>query len=478
MKILIDQLAVTNSEHIRTVEELAKEHEIVYWIRLEETVPLDKSRFPGTIFHNYHDARRGIAAPGIDTAAFEPWGRDAIASLASWETELMTMMDKGHSMWPVDQRKNFYYELLRYWGGVLDQLSPDLIIFNAPPHQVFNFVLYAIAKQRGIHTLIFDVAVRMDRIISFEDYRVGNERLAARTPTGENSVSVSLADVPAFLQENYRTVSGAKNPTPPALLEFKRETMPMRNLWRRAKSLRQHVKDGSIFERVTRRLSRLGKPRLKDIYRRLQKAPDFEKSYVYVPLNYQPECTTSPQGGVYVEQILAIQTLAAALPVGWELYVKEHPAQWPSHWGDFTPQRYPGYYEALARIPGVRIVPLETNTFELCDRARATATVSGTAGWESVLRGRCALVFGYTWFMHAPGIFRVGSVAECRAAFDRISAGETPDHGELLKYLAVLGEVIFPGTLSIGADRVKDADGVEQWRAMYDVITEHIRKIT
>ena len=47
MKILIDQLADINAEHIRTAEELRKKHDIVYWIRIEEVVPFDKALFPG-----------------------------------------------------------------------------------------------------------------------------------------------------------------------------------------------------------------------------------------------------------------------------------------------------------------------------------------------------------------------------------------------------------------------------------------------
>jgi len=471
MKLLLDQLAVKNAEHIRTAQELRKEHEIVYWIRIDEAIPFDKTAFPGTIFHNYHDAMQGIAPREVDTSAFKPWSRDEIVSLSQWETELMTMMDKGFSTWPVDRRKDFYYDLLRYWGGVLDTLAPDAIIFNAIPHQVFNFVLYAVAKHRGIKTVIFDITYRHDRLIYSYDYRQGNDILAGAQKNGYGEGSVLLDDLPRYAQEYYKRVSGTPDPTPAYLTEFKRARTPLKNLWRRGRSLVPYIKDGSIFERGARRFFQMFKPRLKDIYERLQRAPDFNKPYVYLPLHYQPEASSSPEAGVYVEQILMVKTLAAALPSGWELYVKEHPAQWPSHWGDFTAQRYPEFYKEIARVPNVRIVPIHTNTFALADHARATATGTGTAAWESVVRGKCALIFGYPWFMHAPGVFRVGGVADCRAALQKIESGCVPGRGQLFKYLKLLSRIVFPGTLSLSADRVKDFDGA-QWEAMYQAITD------
>src|SRR6202011_2744144 len=110
---------------------------------------------------------------------------------------------------------------------------------------------------------------------------------------------------------------------------------------------------------------------------------DFKKPYVYLGLHFQPERTTSPQAGVYVDQILIAKTIAAALPEGWELYIKEHPMEWlPSH-GDYTPYRYRGYYETIVKLPHTRLVPIETDSFQLMRHAHAAATATGTLGWEA-----------------------------------------------------------------------------------------------
>src|SRR3989338_2152553 len=201
---------------------------------------------------------------------------------------------------------------------------------------------------------------------------------------------------------------------------------PLHNLRRLLKASVAFIKDGTIIERAVMKLFKLMKRNLLDEHRQYESEADFGKPYVYFPLQYQPELTTSPLGGVFVDQLLAIKILAAALPNGWQVYVKEHPAQLGVHGGNETAGRWLGYYKTIAAIPHVRLVPINTNTFALGDHAKATATMTGTAAWEAIMRGKPAIVFGYPWFQHAPGILRAESVEDCRRAFDKIASGFKP----------------------------------------------------
>ena len=177
MRLFLVQFGSLFAEHIRVAEELRKRHEILYWTR-QEVIPLDKGAFPGTIFHEYRDALKGIAPPAVDTSTFEPWSAEAISAFAGTESELMTMMDKWYPAWPSLKRKDFYYEQLRYWGGVLEQFAPDCIVFLEVPHDMYGFVLYRVARSRGIRTLMFENVLRYDRLLMYREYEKGNETLA------------------------------------------------------------------------------------------------------------------------------------------------------------------------------------------------------------------------------------------------------------------------------------------------------------
>lgn len=120
--------------------------------------------------------------------------------------------------------------------------------------------------------------------------------------------------------------------------------------------------------------------------------------FVYIPLHNQPEMSTQSLGGVFRDQVLAVEAVASVLPEGWRIYVKENPRQ-----GAYS--RGPMFFHRLARIRGVQFVPSATSTHELSARAKITATVAGTAGWEALRKGKPVVFFGGGWCRDFPGAF-------------------------------------------------------------------------
>ena len=420
---------------LEAVRKLAREHEVQYWLRSHDYVDVDEAEFPNTIFHNYFDALKALPAPGIDASRFEPWSREEIESFSDVESEYLTMADKWYPDWSVNKRKDLFYEFLRYWRGVMKKYSPDCIIFGTVPHEMFSFALYNMAKRESVLTLILDDRFfDTERYVAVEDYKVGHPKLQKARPASLQSLSPKM-------QEYYLRHRGARNPEPASMKRFFADRTPLRDALRFASVLWKFTKDGTLPKRALGKASRLFRESMIGEHRRLERVADFNEPYVYFPLHYQPELTTSPMGGVYADQILAIRTLAGALPPLWRIYVKEHPHQLAIHGGRETPARYKGFYEALCGIDRVQLVPISTNTFSLIDRSKATSAISGTALWEAALRGKPSLVFGYPWHINAPGAFHVGSVEECREALARIAKGFAQSEEEIIGYLKAADEI-------------------------------------
>lgn len=471
MKLFLIGWGSTFAEHVRVAEALHKRHDILYWTRLDEVVPLDTTKFPKTVFHNYRDALKGIAPAEVDTSGFEPLSAEEIFAFAETESELMTMMDKWYPHWPSLQRKDFFYEQLRYWSGLLTHLRPDCIVFVEVPHDMYSFVLFRVAQARGVRTLMFENVLRYDRLLMYTDYVKGNDVLAKKSIGGFADGTATPDDLSPGVREHYLELSGKKTPEPPLYMRsFTSEHTGWNKLRRRTKALLPFVKDGSIFERAIMRIFKTFRRGVQDEYRSVLRDADPTRPFVYVPLSYQPERTTSPQGGIFVNQLAMVRMLSAALPTGWELYVKEHPAQHVAHGRDYNAYRWRGVYETIAKIPNVRVVPTATNTFELAQHAKAVATVTGTAAWEAIVRGTPALLFGYTWFMHAPGVFRVSESQACRDALAKIAGGFRPDTQRLLNFLKVLNDVSVPGFLDGHGYRIASEETRKNWRALYDAV--------
>lgn len=126
---------------------------------------------------------------------------------------------------------------------------------------------------------------------------------------------------------------------------------------------------------------------------------DFNKKYVYFPLHLQPEMTTDAIGGIYRDQILAIEKIRNIIPNDWFIYVKENPKQLYSVRGKF-------FFKRLTSIPNVIYIDRSVNTYELIEHCQFLATITGTAAWESISGGKAALIFGTVWYESLPGIFK------------------------------------------------------------------------
>jgi hypothetical protein len=145
---------------------------------------------------------------------------------------------------------------------------------------------------------------------------------------------------------------------------------------------------------------------------------DLNANYIYFPLNYQPELTTSPLGGIFCDQISAVQALAAALPEGWLIYVKEHPSQYLGHsYGHLG--RTEWFYSQLKALPRVEVLSTDLHSQRLIDGSMLVATITGSAGYESLARSKCVIVFGDVWYAGLHGCFRVDKPSDVGPALDK-----------------------------------------------------------
>jgi hypothetical protein len=123
----------------------------------------------------------------------------------------------------------------------------------------------------------------------------------------------------------------------------------------------------------------------------LAKPPSDYDKFVILFLHYQPEATTLPNGFEFSQQFGAVISLASALPQGYRLYVKEHPTIFT---GLCTWKvRLPSLYKLIAQIPGVQLLPIESDPYQLIDKSVCVASVNGTVIGEALWRGKPVVAF-------------------------------------------------------------------------------------
>ena len=477
---------------------LQQEHgwEPCYWTAMPRVRDAVAKHFPDAVFHPTLDAVRAIPASGVEGVA-AALDAPLLRAMAPYELEALVMMDRMDigASFLFGERLRHYNRLASYWLGVLRTRRPDLVVFQTIPHIIYDFVLYGLCRVLGVPTVMFEFTKMRGLAFATSSYEDDSELLqeyrrllatpdaasAGLSPETERylqSLTRSADDLPFYIQPFYMhrpyVDPNAARPEPPRVpllqrprraasalkarlrnaLAARRETPPANYLKLRGARPEESWIGRNQYRRFRRRAG-LTMRKLEGQYGELAQPVDLERPYVYFALNFQPERTTSPLGGMFVQQLLMVQLVAASLPVGWLLYVKEHPTQFfPRKAFRAQCTRSADFYDDLAATANVRLVPMEVSSLDLTDRARAVAVVSGTAGWEAVNRGKPAIMGGRPWYVGCEGIFQVTTKEECATALQRIAAGYRVDAQKVRLFAQALEHIGFRGYVEPSYKRV------------------------
>jgi len=261
-----------------------------------------------------------------------------------------------------------------------------LLILNRPPHIGQDYIAYEVARAMDIKTLILFQAHQFEgrffHVFENDDF-------------GEFKTSVRNS------KENIKIVQLKRG--------FEKELDYMQDFYRKKKSIKATFADSIVGKLLIdiykggELINSLKRFKLNYDFEKNYKAhvnlnPDLNCKYVYFPLHLQPEMTTSNWGGIYCDQVLAIEHLSSILPADWNIYVKENPKQ-----GAF--QRGALFYQRLKAIPNVIYISKKMDTYNLLQKCQFTATITGTVGWEAITGGKPVVVFGTnTWYQTFPGV--------------------------------------------------------------------------
>lgn len=299
----------------------------------------------------------------------------------------------------------------------LDEEKPDFLFCSAIGG-IGSLLLYHIAKKRGIKILHTLSAGMSDTFVLSEqyDYFTDVEKMFAKRLQEKNPSSFD-EQAKKFL-ENFRV-----NPAP-----YNQDLFPSRqplsrmrqfkflipkNLYRSVSYFMSNIVESLTSEyrhdytyisawhyfkdRTIRKLRNLvGND---DLYDDI----DPNDQYVFFPLHYEPEIYLLLLAPFHTNQIEVIRHLAYALPVGYKLYVKEHPLMVP-----FRPR---SYYHELKKIPNVKLIRPTVVSFTLMFKAALVATITGTAGWEACFLKKPVIAFGNIFYRHLPFVKQCDSYA-------------------------------------------------------------------
>jgi hypothetical protein len=176
------------------------------------------------------------------------------------------------------------------------------------------------------------------------------------------------------------------------------------------------------------------------------------QSFVYFPLHFQPEASTSAKGRHFVDQREAVAMVAASLPNEWKLVVKEHPHQWRR-----LLERAPNYWTRIAMIPNVVVIPHDYDNRRLITECEGVVSIShSTIATEAWSTGRRVVFLGYSHLREAPGVACAETVEQLRALWD---GPFTPSSvADMEEYLRKVEDATFEAALFGRPSHLTDAE--------------------
>lgn len=343
----------------------------------------------------------------------------------------------------------------------LNKTKPDLILNGKIPEIDFPNILHMEAKNRGIINIYTRFGLfNYSKFVS-KSWR--EPLMNSDLSYNKNSIILknNIKEISSKSKKCINEIKNAKYTYIPAA-EWNKLDVPSFHSTIKSLLFTNNIK--SIPRVITSKEDGLMlKRRLLTIYQEIQNNKENNNNNIlYFPLHYQPELTTMPRGQEYWNQLITLKLLSDNIPKDFKIYVKEHRAIFSNNTYLSKSFRNKEFYQYLKTLYNVEIRPINESSIKLIDKCVATITVTGTAGFESILRGKPVICFGSAPYENAPGVFRVRKYDDISKYIKIICSDSEKfnvDQEKLVEYIRRYESVCFVSK----SDRPNDLSKADIW---------------
>ena len=353
--------------------------------------------FPSSILQSLQDENLSITSTLLS--------KDFLAQFISTLDRVCLIKLNGREILAYYRNLITYFEMYFRKHGI--DAKNSAIVFDSTPHMPWDVVLYALAKNQRIKTII-PKNTNLPQTIQFY-YDIDFNETVNFQENEDFLVTPSMIEFNKFAPDLINLQVRIKSLQ--AIPIWRQKSFGLLLLLKCTKMFVMNNRELSYFRMQRNQLFRIvlsfysNTKKSQKIMRKLsRKKPNLEKPYVFFALHAQPERTTDPEAGIFSNQFLAIKKLSSLIPKNWEIIVKEHPLQFDIRYLHLKQLHFrnPNFYELIQSIPNVQIVSENFSSDMLISKSQAVATGTGSVAWEAILKGKHAITFGNTWLSGHP----------------------------------------------------------------------------
>ncbi len=139
------------------------------------------------------------------------------------------------------------------------------------------------------------------------------------------------------------------------------------------------------------------------------------EKYIYYPFHVPLDVQLTMRCPEFLNQEALVGYIARVIPLGYKLYVKEHPAAIGGH--QLSRMR------DILRDKNIRLIHPRYNSFDLIKNAGCVITINSKVGFEAIMQGKPVVVLGSTFYRGKGVTVDVENVSEISAAVTAATGG-------------------------------------------------------
>ncbi len=378
---------------------------------------------------------------------------------------------------------------LKLYESILDEIKPNFIAMTEPTLR-HNYLFCKICKIRGIDILMF-TQYRLGRrckISNFENVLTGIENYP-----DDKVHNRTLDELQNYLKgfDIFKQTTGYRK----KFLASKRNLLQAVCKFLISQNS-NHKTHYSYYGRT--KLNVLIKSifyLLKTKYREIFINKNFitkldDESFIYFPLHIEEESTLLIAAPFYTNQLEVIKQIVKSLPIGYKLYVKEHPSMYTRGWRKISE------YKQMMALPNIKLIHYSVPSEDVIKKSSLILSISGTSGFEAAFYQKPSIVFTDTDFSILPSVYRLKTIEELPSSIMLSLQKSSVDTFLLNKYIDFINDSSFQFDYTELAQDVQDyfhysgflADVeipsekmqtfLEEHKSQFEQLaTEHIKKI-
>ena len=318
---------------------------------------------------------------------------------------------------------------------ILDDVKPDFAILQLT-HNFKNHIFYELCKSKGVKVMMITSGRVGDKVIisqdpnsiDYLDKQHSNEKIRTidelKNYLNDKKIYDSITDLTnVFLKSKLDAIKAGIN-----YFIFSRNT-----------NLKTHYtyygrkKYKVFFNTIYMSL----KKRYRSIFinKNLNKDLGNEK-FIFFPLVVDPERSLLIDAPFYTNLIELITNIVKSLPIGYKLYVKEHPIMNARDWRPIS------FYKQIMSLPNVKMIHPSIPPQEILQKCSLVITLGSTAGFEAAFYGKNTIIFTNSLYSPLKSVSLLKDIHDL-PKFIRKSLHTSVDFTDLSKFVDILNKNSF-----------------------------------